>query len=247
MAKGILFALVVASLAGSAAAQTADEIVQKNLAASGGRAAIEKITSRSTKGTIAVSTQAGDFAGTFEALNQAPNKSRTLITLDLSSVGAGSMVIDQRFDGTHGYALDSLRGDSEMTEGQNALQRNNIFPSPFLDYAQRGTKIELAGKEKVGDRDAFALTVTPSSGPASRVFIDADTYMTVRTITTLELPEVGNIEQTIDFSDYRDVDGVKVPFTIKGSSAVQTFTMTASTIEHNVSVDPALFGKPAAR
>jgi hypothetical protein len=134
-----------------------------------------------------------------------------------------------------------------MTEAQNALQRNSIFPSPFIDYAQRGTKIELAGKEKVGDRDAFALTVTPSSGPASRVFIDADTYMTLRMITTLELPEVGTIEQTIDFSDYRDVDGVKVPFTIKGSSAVQTFTMTASTIEHNVSVDPALFGKPAAR
>jgi hypothetical protein len=245
--NGIFIAMVVAGFAGRVSAQTADEIVEKSLAAAGGRAAAEKITSRSTTATMTVSTQGGDFSGTFEGLNQAPNKSRTVITLDLSSVGAGKLVVEQRFDGEHGYSMDSMRGDSEMPPGQVATLRNNIFPSPFLHYRDRGTKIALAGKEKVGDRDAFVLTVTPADGPAGRVFVDAETYLALRSVSTIELPEVGNVEQTLEFSDFRDVDGVKVPFVIVGSSSVQTFTIKATKIEHNVKVDPALFTKPAAK
>jgi len=51
--------------------------------------------------------------------------------------------------------------------------------------------------------------------------------------------------QTIDFADYRDIDGVKVPFSLKGSSAVQTFFILVKKVEHNVNVDPARFAKPA--
>jgi hypothetical protein len=143
--------------------------------------------------------------------------------------------------------MDSMRGNSDMTAGQVASLRNNIFPSPFLHYKDRGTRIALAGKEKVGDRDAFVLTVTPADGPASRVFVDAETYLALRSVSTIELPEVGNLEQTVEFSDFRDVDGIKVPFLVKGSSSVQTFTIKVTKIEHNVRVDPALFTKPAAK
>jgi len=247
IAKGIFVALVLAGFAAPVAAQTADEIVEKSLAAVGGRDALEKITSRSTTAAMTVSTQGGEFSGSFEGLNQAPNKSRTVITLDLSSVGAGSIVVEQRFDGEHGYTMDSMRGNSDMTAGQLASLRNNIFPSAFVRYKERGTRIALAGKEKVGDRDAYVLTVTPADGPASRIFVDAETYLPLRGVSTIELPEIGNVEQTLEFSDFRDVGGVKVPFVIKGSSAVQTFTIKASKIEHNVKVDPALFTKPAAK
>jgi hypothetical protein len=67
----------------AAAAQTADEIVEKHLAAIGGRAALSKLTSRMMAGTIAISTPAGEFSGPIEIWNQAPNKVRTLINLDL--------------------------------------------------------------------------------------------------------------------------------------------------------------------
>jgi len=247
IAKGIFVALVLAGFAAPVVAQTADEIVEKGLAAVGGRAALEKITSRSTTAAMTVSTPGGEFSGAFEGLNQAPNKTRTVITLDLSSVGAGRVVVEQRFDGEHGYVMDSMRGNSEMTAGQVATLRNNIFPSPFLRYKERGTRIGLAGKEKVGDRDAYVLAVTPADGPASRVFLDTETYLPLRGVTTIEMPEMGNVEQTVEFSDFRDVDGVKVPFVIKGSSAVQTFTIKPSKIEHNVKVDPALLTKPVAK
>src|SRR5689334_5333717 len=100
MSKRLLAVVLVLSSATIASAQTADEIVDKTLTALGGTAALGKLTSRSTAGTMIVSTPAGDISGTIEVLNAQPNKSRTLINLDLSSLGAGSMVMDQRFDGT---------------------------------------------------------------------------------------------------------------------------------------------------
>jgi|SRR5262245_56067357 len=246
-ATAFLLVQLVFGGAAAAAAQTADEIVEKSLAAAGGRAALEKLTSRSTHGTITVSTPGGDVSGTIEVLNQAPNKSRTLITLDLSSLGAGSVVIDNRFDGTAGYSMDSMRGNRDITGSQLANLRNSYFPSPLLNYKERGTGIELKGKEKVGDRDAYSLILTPKDGPVVHIFIDAESYLADRTVVTLDVPEVGSVEQTTDFVDYREVDGVKLPFSFKGSSAVQTFFVSVKTIEHNVKIDPALFARPAEK
>jgi hypothetical protein len=241
----VLLAVFLLASARAASAQTADEIIEKSLTAQGGRAALGKVTSRSVTGKITISSDAGELPGTIESVNQAPNKSRTLISLDLTSLGAGQITIDQRFDGTNGYVLDSLRGNSEMTGSRVENLRNGSFPSPFLDYKDRGTRIIAAGKEKVGDRDAFILSVTPATGPASRVWIDAESYLPLRTVVTLDTPETGPLEQTTEFADYRDVDGIKVPYRVKSTSTVQSYTIVVTKIEQNVKTDPALFTKPA--
>lgn len=242
----VLFSTLV--LTGAAAsAQTVDEIVDKSLAAIGGRAALGKITSRSMTGKIAISTDNGEISGTIDTVNQAPNKMRRVITLDLSALGAGTATIEQRFDGTTAYVMDSMRGETPLTGSQLDNLKNSIFPSALLGYKERGTKILLGGKEKLADRDVYALSVTPASGPVTRLFVDAQSYLPVRAVVTLDAPEVGPQEQTTEFSDYREVDGVKVPFVIKGSSAIQTFTVTLTKVEHNVATDPAMFVKPAAK
>jgi len=243
----LLLALTVLACGRIASAQTADDIIEKCLAAQGGREAIGKITSRSTKGSIIVTSQAGDLPGTIEVLNQAPNKVRTLLNLDLTAVGAGSMTMDQRFDGTNGYALTNLQGDSEITGGRLETLRNNSFPSPFVGYKDRGTKIVLAGKEKVGDKDAYVLSITPATGPASRVWIDTDSYLPLKGSTTVDTPETGPLEQITEFADYRDVDGVKVPFKLTATSAIQSYTVKVTSVEQNVKIDPALFAKPVPK
>jgi len=245
--KVLLLAGLVLGVAGTATAQTVDEVVEKSLTALGGRATLEKLTSRHTTGTMVVSTPGGDLPGTIEVFNQAPNKLRTLINVDLSSLGAGAVTVDQRFDGTSGYAMDSMRGDGPVTGAQLENMRNSVFPSPLLNYKERGTKIVLGGKEKVGDRDAFALSITPQIGSVSRVFIDAESYLPIKAIINTELPDIGPLEQTTEFSDYREVDGVKVPHRLKGSSAVQNFTVTVTKVEHDTKIDPALFVKPGAK
>ena len=66
-------------------------------------------------------------------------------------------------------------------------------------------------------------------------------------VMKVDIPQLGQeVEQTTEFFDYKEVDGVKVPFRIKTSSSIQTITITLTGIEHNVKVDSALFVKPGA-
>jgi hypothetical protein len=98
--------------------------------------------------------------------------------------------------------------------------------------------------EKIDGRDMW---VVASSTPESTVTYDFDTETGLlrrkRTINhTFALP----IPEQIDFEDYRDVDGVKVPFTIR-SSAIDTYdswTRTFTEIKRNVAVDEKLFAAP---
>jgi hypothetical protein len=226
-------------------AQTADDIIEKHLTALGGRAALEKITSRTMAGTVTLSTPAGELSGPVEIIAQAPNKSRTLITLDLSSFGAGRMVFDQRFNGTSGYVLDSLQGNRDISGGQLEAMRNNSFPSPYLNYKQTGMTVELSGKEKLGDREAYLLILKPKSGPVARQYIDAESYLPLRSVIKVDVPQIGGeLEQTTELLDYRDVDGMKVPFHIKNSSAVQTSDVVITKVEHNTTLDQTQFSKP---
>jgi len=236
----------VAVLAGvPALAQTADEIVEKHIAASGGRAAYAKITSRTAAGTITVTTPIGDLSGNIEVFSKKPNKSRTLIKLDLTAVGAGQMTSDQRFDGTSGYVMDTLQGNRAIEGSQLDAMKNGSFPSPLLTYKEMGTAVAMGERAKVGGKDAYLLTMTPKAGPPLRLFIDADSFMLVRTTVTLNVPQLGgDIEQVVDFSDFRDVDGIKIPFVTKSTNPAQTVTATMKSVKHNADIDDKMFVKP---
>src|SRR5262245_41444797 len=93
----IALSLVVASI-GRVRAQSADDTIEKYLTAIGGRAALTKITSRKATGTLSITSQMGALPGTVESLSKAPNKTRSIMTLNLRSVGApDDLTIDQRF------------------------------------------------------------------------------------------------------------------------------------------------------
>ena len=235
---------IVLAWAHASSAQTADEVIDKSIAAMGGRAAMEKIKTRASVGAIALSTPAGDVPGTIEIQAALPNKTRTLIKADLSAFGVGQLQVDQRFDGSTGYVLDSMQGDRPITGNQLDNMKANSFPHLFLNYKAMGATVTLTGREKLGTRDAFVLVFTPTAGSAVKQFIDAENYLPVRTMITAEVPQVGSIEQTADASDFRDVDGVKIPFKVQVSSSVQSFTITFSKIEHNVAIDDKVFSKP---
>lgn len=240
----LVVAVLVLAWAHTASAQTADEIIEKSIAAMGGRAAHEKLKSRVTTGELSIGTPAGDIAGTVEMYAAAPNKQRTVIKADLSAFGAGQLLIDQRFDGTTGYALDSMQGNREITGSQLDNMKAQSFPHPFLNYKASGMSVKLGAREKVGDRDAYLLTFEPTSGFPIKSYIDAETYMPIRTVIRADVPQMGQVEQIVEPSDFRVVDGVKVPFKMKLTNAVQSITMTFSKVEHNVAIDEKMFVKP---
>ena len=248
MRKQLLVPVVTALLvlpAVYAHAQTADEIIERSLTAIGGRAALSKVTSRVSTGTITVATPGGDVTGTVELYNKAPNKSRSLVKIDLSNFGLGQVTQDQRFNGTTGYAIDTMNGNRDITGDQLEVMRSTTFPTPLLQYKEAGARVELLGKEKVGDRDAYVLQFTPRAGPASRMFFDAETYVLMKSVVTLNVPQLGTVEQTVEFSDYRDVDGVKVSFRGRSINQLQSLTIALTKVEQNTPIDDSVFSKPA--
>jgi len=223
---------------------TADQVVEKHLAALGGREALSKLTSRKATGTMTISTPMGDLSGPLEMSAKSPNKMRAIIRVDLTALGGpGEMVIDQLFDGTTGWMLNSLQGDTQMTGDQLEGAKNAYFPSPLLNYKEAGANVALEPSQKVNERDAIVLLYTPKSGQPSRMFFDAETFLLVRTVTKVTTPQTGEVEQISEPSDYRSVDGLKVAFTITQSAADQNVTMRFTKTENNVPIDDSMFVK----
>ncbi len=240
---------VVASLwAGTAAAQTADDVVEKYLAATGGRAALAKLESRTATGSVVVSTQGMDLTGSIEIYAKAPNKTRSFVRLDLSQAGGTDMTVDNRCDGKTAFTSNSMQGDREITGNQLQNMQNASFPTPLLKYKDAGAKIELAGKDKVGARDAIVLLYTPKTGSSMKQYFDAETYLLLRTVTKTNMPEMGgDIEQMSDLSDYREVDGIKMPFSVQSTTPAQIVTIRLEKVEHNKPIDDAMFAKPVTK
>jgi hypothetical protein len=228
-----------------AAAQSGDEIIEKTITALGGRVALSTIKSRLASGSITIATLVGNVDGTVEIAYAVPNKIRTLTKASVPL--AGQLVIDQRFDGKTGYVLDSLRGNRDLTGNQLDNLRNGTFPHPLFNYQELGSTARLLGKEKVADRDALVVALTPAKGSEVRYYLDAETYLPLKTVARIQAPNGQEIEQTNEFGDFRAVDGVKVAFRLKSSSPVQTFSMLLTKVENNVALDEALFSKPATQ
>jgi hypothetical protein len=227
-----------------AQALTADDIVAKYVQALGGADALSKITSRRATGTVTVSTPGGDVSGPIEVLSKAPNKTRAAMTLDLSAMGAGSMDLVQRFDGTTGMMSNSMQGDMAITGSQLDNLRNSMFPTPFLHYRESGTTLTLLPKDAIDGKPVLPIQAKPKTGPMVTVYFDPDTFFVVRTVVRVNSPQLGgDVDQYQDPSDYRDVAGVKVPFRVVNSGAGQTVTIVFSKIENNVPLDDSVFSK----
>ncbi len=105
----------------------------------------------------------------------------------------------------------------------------------------------VVGRERVGEREAVVLEAKPTPGTTSRYLFDAQTGLLLRVLTLRETV-LNPIPEQIDFEDYREVDGVKLPFTVRLSNIDTYFSSTRrfTEIRHNVVVDDSAFEQPPA-
>lgn len=227
------------------APETVQSVVDKHIAAIGGRDALMKITSRKATGTIGLSTPVGELTGPVELYSKAPTKSRAVMSLDLSAVGAsGNLVVEQLFDGTEAWSINPMQGDQPIVGTQLENMKNGFFPSPFLEKDYGGNKLELLPRETVAGKSWIVMKMTRPSGNFVTIYFDPATYLVARTVATAENPQTGGmIPVSIESQDYRVVDGIKVPFTTINSSEIQTVTIKITKVEHNVAMDDAMFKK----
>ena len=78
-----------------------------------------------------------------------------------------------------------------------------------------------------------------------KLLIDSENFMLLKQVITVNVPELGgDVEQVSELSDYRDVDGVKVPYGLKSTNPAQTITAKLADVKHNVEIDDSSFSKP---
>ena len=114
-------------------------------------------------------------------------------------------------------------------------------------YPAAGLKAEGArvfGKQPVGDRTAYVMIARTSAG-AARYYFDADTGLLLRVITSTPT-YLGSLPLQVDYSDYREVNGVKLPFDEQWSTHEATWERKISAITLNGPVDASAFQAPAA-
>jgi photosynthetic reaction center cytochrome c subunit len=220
--------------ANEASGPTADQLLDKYLQSVGGAAAIEKVTSRVMKGAITF----GDRNVPIEIFSKDPDKRISFThTPDGDSVTA--------FDGHEGWLGVPGRPVREM-HGPDIDAASMDADLHFAAHLKGMlSEVRVDGAEKVGDHDAYLVIGQREGKPPLRLYFDEQSGLLLRLVRYGETP-LGRMPTQIDYADYREAGGVKIPFRWTLARPNGRFTIQLSEVQENVPVDDAKFAKPAA-
>lgn len=211
---------------------TADQILGKYLAAAGGAEALHKIKTRVQKGTV----DTGGEQYPIEIYSEGPEK-----RLSISHASFGESVT--AFNGQAGW-LSTARGVHPMnaSERQSArIDAQLYFPVQLRELYQEFTV--LPG-ETIEGHATFLVTASGTSTPPLRLFFDQQSGLLLRLVRYSETP-LGRNPLEVDYADYRDAGGLKIPYQWTLTRTNGSFTIRVSSIQQNVPIDEKLFVMPA--
>lgn len=240
--KTLLSLCAVAFLAVSAFGQTADEILEKNLKAMGGKDKIKSLQSMRITGTMKM----GPMEAPFTITKMRPANSRMDFTIQ-------GMTGTQAYDGTTGWSLIPFGGNKDpqkMTEEQvKDVRADADFDGPTFDYKAKGNKVEYVGKEDVEGTPAYKLHVTTKDGKESNDYFDAETYLMIRSDGVRNI-QGQDLEVVTTYSDYKTVDGITIAHSmenhVKGKESMGGQALNITKIDLNPKVEKGFFAMPAA-
>lgn len=200
---------------------TAEMVNEKYLEAIGGRKQLEKVKDI----TMIMSTSMQGMTLNFKNYKKAPNKLLVEISM------GGSVVSKQIFDGTKGFVTSPM-GNQELTADELAAMKNEALFLPELNYAANNITLKLLGIENVKDKPAYKIEISMAGGKKSTVYFDVNTNLKIREISD---------QGTTDFSDYRDVSGVKFPYSVEAEMQGKNIKFQIDSIEINTKLKDDLF------
>jgi photosynthetic reaction center cytochrome c subunit len=218
----------------SSGGPTADQLLDKYVQAAGGAAAIDKVTSRVMKGSI-------DFGGKSLAIDiysKDPDK-----RISFTHMPEGDSVT--AFDGHDGWLVAPGRPGARPMQGSELdaasidadLHLATHLKSMFSKSTQEGT-------EKIGDHETYLVVGERESKPPIRLYFDQHSGLLLRLVRYGDTA-LGLLPTQIDYADYRDAGGVKIPYRWTLARPNGRFTIQLSDVRQNVPVDEAKFAKPA--
>ena len=175
---------------------------------------------------------------------------------------AGQTAI-QVYDGAHGWKLRPFlnrRVVEPFTEEEIKLSAAQAdLDGPLVDYAAKGTRVEFAGAEKVENRDTYKIKMTMQNGQVLHVWIDAQTFLEAKIEGQPRRMDGTDHPTEVYFRDYRQVEGLQIPFVLETRVLAVTKTSTGlgdvpvpperisiEKVALNPKFDEALFAKPDA-
>jgi hypothetical protein len=233
-----------APVSGQQTPLTADQVIAKYIEAIGGADKITSITTFAEKGEFTgnlntfgrhfVSPTAHKDRESFEFYFKAPNL-RSALTLTESGMLAGA-------HGCNGMLAwyvgpDGHRSEFKPRPGNEGDCKDGYELLPLTRRAPN-LKIQMKGEKKIGDQMAWEIRVQdPNLEGDGTYYFDAKTYLLIR-------KDAGAVKRS--YSDYRDVGGLRIPFTVT-RSADTNVTTTLREVEINTQLDEARFEGPASR
>ena len=225
----------------------AEEVFSKYTQALGGMASIGKITSLVQKGTVEMLVPAPPAPpgtppvppsmGTVPAEMDRKIPGKQVVSIQFP--GRPANVVG--FDGTIGWHGTPLRED---TGGELGLLKELAEFPPASKFAADHTKVQVDAMEKIDGHDAYRVVgARPDGSAIDRLYFDAQSGLLLRTYTTMQ-SVLGAFPDEMNYDDYRDVNGVKVPFTVRVVSAEGNRTYKWAQADANAPVEDSKFTKP---
>lgn len=208
-----------------------EQLLEKYLAAVGGADALKKITSRTETGTAS-------FAGQSVAVDvyaKAPDKRLSAMHMkDGDSLTA--------FDGQQGWLSVPSRTHMMSAAENNASRIDADFYFP-INIQTLYEKFRVESGEKIDGHDTYLVVGRKEGQPPLRLYLDAQSGLLLRLVRYAETPLGLNATQ-IDYADYRESGGVKIPFRWTLARPGNRFTIQITDVKQNVAIDDSKFAPP---
>jgi len=230
-----------ALIAVGASAQTADEIIAKNIQARGGMEKLKAI--RTLRTTVKFS--AGSFRAEFRQENKRPGKVREEFIIQ-------GMAQIQAYDGKTGWQVSPFGGrrdpDLMSQDDMKGLIVDGDIDGPLVEYKAKGHLAELVGHDSMEGTDCYKIKLSMKNGDIRYYYLDSDSYLELK--VEIQSTIRGALQESeLYYGDYEQVNGIYYPFAVeqaeKGSSSRQQFSVEK--IEQNVDLDDSLFAMPATK
>ncbi|MGU7780093.1 hypothetical protein [Burkholderia sp. PU8-34] len=223
---------------------SADQIVEKNIAARGGLDAWRKIQTMVWSGHVdSVNAPVRDMP--FILAMKRPNKTRFEIT-----------VLNQKavrvFDGHAGWKLGASSGGNAnvrpyTVDELTSARDEQVIDGLLIDHDAKGVGVTLDGVDQLGGHDAYRLAVKLPSGAVRHVWVDGKTFLDVKADRQVRSPR-GLITVEVNYSNYKSIDGLQIPLKIESGTAASPTkdTLFIDKVSLNPPLDDAIFGRPAS-
>jgi hypothetical protein len=193
-------------------AQTAKEIIDKNIELSGGLTNWKLLNSVLLQGKVVLGIK-DEYP--IKIYQQRPNLTKTLITT------GGKETAIEGFDGTKGYAMNYAA--NKLQEYPEYVPES--FDNDFIDWENKGFDAKYLGKEKVGEIYCHKVELNKNVNK-NMYYFDTKTYMLIKEVKK---------DETLVYSDFKKVGNLTMPFRIESSSTKKDgdYVMLLNKVEIN--------------